>query len=30
VGHQHYAWTGTSTFWFETERDAIMFALRWS
>lgn len=27
-GEEHYAWTG-SKFWFETEQDAIMFALRW-
>ena len=27
-GEEHYAWTG-SNFWFETEKDAIMFALRW-
>jgi hypothetical protein len=24
----HYAWAG-STFWFESEQDAIMFTLRW-
>lgn len=28
LGEEHYAWTG-SNFWFETENDAIMFALRW-
>lgn len=28
-GCEHYAWTG-STFWFETEQDAVLFALRWS
>jgi len=28
-GDGHYAWTGT-TFWFENERDATLFALRWS
>lgn len=28
-GEKHYAWVG-STFWFETERDAILFILRWS
>jgi hypothetical protein len=27
-GPEHFAWTG-SKFWFETESDAIMFALRW-
>ena len=27
-GEEHYAWTG-SNFWFETEKDAIMFSLRW-
>lgn len=27
-GEEHYAWTG-SNYWFETESDAIMFALRW-
>ena len=30
IGHQHYAWTGTSMFWFETESSAVMFALKWS
>lgn len=29
VGEDHYSWTG-STFWFENQRDAIMFALRWA
>lgn len=28
-GEEHYTWTGTS-FWFETEQDAILFALKWS
>jgi hypothetical protein len=28
-GSAHYSWTG-STFWFEDEKDAILFALRWS
>jgi len=28
-GRDHYAWTG-STFWFENEKDAIVFSLRWS
>lgn len=28
-GKNHYAWTG-ATFWFESEKDATMFALRWS
>jgi len=27
-GSDHFAWTG-SNFWFETEKDAIMFTLRW-
>jgi hypothetical protein len=27
-GEEHYVWTG-SNYWFETESDAIMFALRW-
>jgi len=27
-GPEHVAWTG-SKFWFETEKDAIMFTLRW-
>lgn len=27
-GEEHYAWTG-SNFWFETESDAVLFALRW-
>ena len=30
VGGKHYAWTGTSMFWFETEQSAVLFALRWS
>jgi len=25
----HYAWTG-STFWFENQQDAALFALKWS
>jgi len=25
----HYAWTG-STFWFETERNALLFSLKWA
>lgn len=29
IGRDHYSWTG-STFWFENERDAVLFALRWS
>ena len=29
IGEQHYSWTG-STFWFETERAAMLFALRWT
>jgi hypothetical protein len=28
-GKDRYAWTG-STFWFETEHAAVLFALRWS
>lgn len=28
IGEEHYVWTG-SNYWFETESDAIMFALRW-
>lgn len=28
IGERHYAWTG-STFWFETEQAAALFALRW-
>ena len=27
-GEEHFVWTG-SKYWFETESDAIMFALRW-
>jgi hypothetical protein len=27
-GSEHFAWTG-SKFWFEREKDAIMFTLRW-
>jgi hypothetical protein len=27
-GSNHYTWTG-STFWFETEEHAVLFALRW-
>ena len=29
IGKDHYSWTG-GTFWFENQRDAILFALRWS
>ena len=29
VGEKHYSWTG-STFWFESEQDAALFALRWA
>lgn len=25
----HYTWTG-STFWFENEKDAVLFTLRWA
>lgn len=28
-GERHYTWTG-SIFWFENDRDAMWFALRWS
>jgi hypothetical protein len=28
IGVDHYTWTG-STFWFEYEKDATLFALRW-
>jgi len=28
-GRDHYAWTG-DIFWFENERDAMLFALRWA
>ncbi len=28
-GREHYSWTG-STFWFETEKAAILFTLRWA
>jgi len=28
-GANHFAWRG-SRFWFETERDALLFILRWS
>ena len=27
-GSEHFAWTGSKV-WFETEKDAIMFTLRW-
>jgi hypothetical protein len=29
IGRDHYSWTG-STFWFENQRDATLFAPRWS
>lgn len=29
IGRDHYSWTG-GTFWFETEKAAMWFALRWS
>ena len=29
IGESHYTWTG-STFWFENQKDANWFALRWS
>ena len=28
-GEDHYTWTG-STFWFETDQAAVLFALRWA
>ena len=28
-GEDRYAWTG-STFWFETDNDAMLFGLKWS
>jgi hypothetical protein len=28
IGEEHYSWTGYK-FWFEKEKDAIMFVLRW-
>ena len=28
IGKEHYTWMGT-VFWFENERDALMFILRW-
>lgn len=30
VGKGHFAWTDISTFWFESQRDAVWFALNWS
>lgn len=29
IGWENYNWTG-STFWFNTEQDAILFSLRWA
>lgn len=29
IGRAHYGWSGT-TFWFKTEKDAALFALKWS
>lgn len=29
IGQRHYTWAG-STFWFETEQAAALFALRWA
>jgi hypothetical protein len=26
----NFAWTGNDTFWFNTEKDAVLFALRWA
>jgi len=28
VGPRHYAWAG-STFWFDSDRAAVLFTLRW-
>jgi len=28
-GKNNYAWTGSS-FWFENEKDSVLFALKWS
>lgn len=28
-GERHYAWAG-NTFWFENEKDAVLFILKWS
>ena len=29
IGPRHYAWAG-STFWFESDRAAVLFTLRWA
>ena len=29
IGARHYAWAG-GTFWFESDRAAVLFALRWA
>lgn len=29
VGNKHYVWTGF-TFWFDCEKNAILFGLRWA
>ena len=29
-GPNNFTWTGNDTFWFNTEKDAVLFALRWS
>lgn len=29
IGYDRYAWTDT-TFWFDNERDVILFTLRWA
>jgi hypothetical protein len=29
IGARHYAWAG-STFWFESDRAAVLFTLRWA
>lgn len=29
VGHDNYTWTG-SMFWFDTEKDAMFFTLKWA
>ncbi len=29
IGEQRYCWTG-STFWFESQKDQVLFLLRWA
>lgn len=29
-GKTHYCWSTNNTFWFESEKDAMLFILRWS